>query len=769
MQAFAQPIFRFLRKRRFLAIWFCGALAVAATIVLAFSPLSPLDRLNALVFDAYQNLQPRPAAESPVVVVDIDDDSIRKFGQWPWPRSFLAGMIDRLGGMGAASIGLDILFSEPDRTSPALALAQLRDQGFQIVAPATNPSLDNDQVFAESFARSPVVSGLALADSVRTPPPDPKAGFSYGGTDPLEYLGAYQGSVRNLAPLDEAATGVGVISFPPGRDGIVREIPLISRYDNKLYPALSLELLRVAQGASTYVIRSTGAHGEQDTGSPGMVAVKDGDYEVPTGPEGKMWVYYARRPAAPVVPVLRLMSPEPDPAVVDMVAGRIVLIGTSAIGLRDLVSTPLASGLPGVLVHAEIIDQIVGGTFLSRPDWAVGAEVVAAVVLALLVLALLPWLPSFFNALVAAGAVTVGIAGGWLGFDWYKLLLSPILPVQCTLIAYGVGSGVRLLLSESERRYIRSAFSLYLAPSMVQRLVDNPQSLNLGGENRELTMLFCDIRGFTSLSEGLGPQELTVLLNNFLTPMTDVLMGNGATIDKYMGDAIMAFWNAPLPSADHQRRACRSVLQMQETLAALNRDLPRPISIGIGLNTGICCVGNLGIAAALRLFGDRRPGQRRLAGRGHDQAVRLDQSDLAKHGRRRCRPGADRDRQGAAGRPWRRNVDLHGARRQQLRRGGRVPRAEACPRPVPATLSQLRAGQGGRKPRRAGKHLPAGAQEDLFAVPRQAGKARHEPAAAGLDRRLRGREEIGRREPEAEVRDLNWTPGPKLSVNLAAQ
>jgi adenylate cyclase len=277
-----------------------------------------------------------------------------------------------------------------------------------------------------------------------------------------------------------------------------------------------------------------------------------------------------------------------------MVAGRIVLIGTSAIGLRDLVSTPLASGLPGVLVHAEIIDQIVGGTFLSRPDWAVGAEVAAAILLTLLVLALLPWLPSFFNALVAAGAVAIAIAGGWLGFDWYKLLLSPILPVQCTLIAYGVGSGVRLLLSESERRYIRSAFSLYLAPSMVQRLVDNPQSLNLGGENRELTMLFCDIRGFTSLSEGLGPHELTVLLNNFLTPMTDVLMGNGATIDKYMGDAIMAFWNAPLPSDDHQRRACRSVLQMQEALAQLNRDLPRPISIGIGLNTGICCVGNLG-------------------------------------------------------------------------------------------------------------------------------------------------------------------------------
>jgi adenylate cyclase len=594
MADFLKRARRYLRKRRFVAIWIAGMIAAGASIVAAFSPYSPLDRLSDLVFDAYQNLQPRPAAESPVVVVDIDDESIRRFGQWPWPRTFLADLIERLNGMGAATIGLDLLLSEPDRTSPALALAQLRDQGFQITSPPTNPPLDHDEVLAGAFGRAPVVSGLALAQTVKTPPPEPKAGISFGGADPLSYLQSYAGSVRNLTALDEAASGIGVISFPPARDGVVREIPLLSRYDTKLYPSLSIETLRVAQGASAFLVRSTGAHGEADTGLPGMVAVKVGNFEVPTGASGKMRVYYSSEPAAAVLPVHRIMSADQDPQVADTVAGRIVLIGTSAIGLRDLVSTPLTSALPGVLVHAEIIEQIVGGTFLSRPDWAIGAEVSLAIVLSIVVLAFLPWLPSGMNALVAANALAVSIAGGWLAFGWYKLLLSPILPVQCTLLAYGIGSGVRLLLSERERRYIRGAFSHYLAPSMVQQLMDNPQALNLGGENRELTLLFCDVRGFTGISEGLGPSELTQFLNDFLTPMTDVLMNNGATIDKYMGDAIMAFWNAPLAVPEHRRQACRSVLQMQEALAELNRNFSRPVSIGIGLSTGICCVGNLG-------------------------------------------------------------------------------------------------------------------------------------------------------------------------------
>jgi len=594
MDAFLTALVHLARRRRHAAIWATGILTVAGVLAAAFAPSSPIERLNLLVFDSYQRLKPRLAGESAVAVVDIDDESIRRLGQWPWSRTVLASMIDQLAEMGAAAIGLDIILSEPDRTSPALAVAQLEAQGFHISYGGEKTELDHDLLLAKAFSRSPVVAGLVLAEVATTPPPAPKAGFAFGGDNPASYLPGYPGSVRNLEILDAAAPGIGVFSFPPADDGVVRQIPLLSRYEANLYPSLSIESLRVAQGASTFIVRSTGAGGELDTGNPGMTALKAGEFEIPTGADGKIWVHYSATPAAPVIPVHRLLSAADDPALGETVAGRIVLIGTSAIGLRDLVSTPLASGVPGVLVHAEIIDQIIAGQFITRPDWAVGLEVVAAVGLSFLLLAFLPWLSTLANSLAALLGFSISVAGGWLAFADHQLLLSPILPALTCLLAYGTASGMRLLLSESESRYIRSAFDKYLSPAMVKRLVDNPQSLVLGGENRELTLLFCDIRSFTSISETMEPTELTVFLNDFLTPMSNVLMENGATIDKYMGDAIMAFWNAPLDVPDHRHKAAESVLSMLATLEKLNATLPRPVKIGIGLNTGVCCVGNLG-------------------------------------------------------------------------------------------------------------------------------------------------------------------------------
>jgi len=593
MRAFLTRLLHLARRRRYLAIWSAGLAVIALVIAGAYSPFSPLDRLNALVFDTYQKLKPRDAAESAVAVVDIDDESIRRLGQWPWPRTVLASVVDRLAAEGAAAIGLDIVLSEPDRTSPALAVAQLEGQGFQITQPGSVTELDHDRILAASFARAPVVTGLVLSEGLDTPAPPPRAGFAFAGENPAAYLPSFPGAVRNLPVLDEAAPGLGVFSFPRQEDGVVRQIPLISRQGDNLYPALSIEALRVAQGASTLVIRSTGASGEFDTGRPGMTALKVGEFEIPTGPDGRIWVHYTREPTSPLIPVHRLLG-DPDPELTAQIQGRIVLVGTSAVGLRDLVATPLSAAFPGVQVHAEIVDQIVNGKFLTRPDWAIGFEIVVAIGLGLLVLAFLPWLSTFANAVVAAAALALSIGVGWFAFASHDLLLSPILPAQTTLLVYGVGSGVRLLLSESESRYIRSAFSHYLSPAMVEQLVENPDALVLGGENRELTILFCDIRSFTSISETMEPTQLTVFLNNFLTPMTNVLMENGATIDKYIGDAIMAFWNAPLDVPQHRQRACESVLAMLDALDKLNATLEKPVKIGVGLNSGVCCVGNLG-------------------------------------------------------------------------------------------------------------------------------------------------------------------------------
>jgi adenylate cyclase len=319
MRAFVTRLLHFARRRRYLAIWSAGLLVIALVVGAAYSPFSPLDRLNYLVFDTYQKLKPREATESAVAVVDIDDESIRQLGQWPWSRTVLASVIDRLAAEGAAAIGLDIILSEPDRTSPALAVAQLENQGFQITYPGSGAELDHDKILAASFAKAPVVAGLVLSEGIFAAPPPAKGGFAFAGDNPAAYLPAYEGAVRNLPILDEAAPGLGVFSFPPAEDGVVRQIPLISRHGENLYPALSIESLRLAQGASGFIIRSTGASTEFDTGHSGMTALKVGALEIPTGPDGRIWVYYSREPTSPVIPVHRLLG-EPDPELRGLIA-----------------------------------------------------------------------------------------------------------------------------------------------------------------------------------------------------------------------------------------------------------------------------------------------------------------------------------------------------------------------------------------------------------------------------------------------------------------
>jgi adenylate cyclase len=376
---------------------------------------------------------------------------------------------------------------------------------------------------------------------------------------------------------------------------VVRTVPLVFSAQGNLYPSLGLEALRVAQGAGSYVVRSTGASGEADTGKPAMVALRDGALEVPTGAFGDFWIYYSGLPSMPTVAASDVL--DGDLAVLSAaVAGRIVLVGTSAVGLRDIVSVPMGYSTPGVRVHAEIIDQIVGQVFLTRPDWAPGAELAAAAILGLVLLAFAGRTGALVTSGVALVLIGVAVAASWWAFASERLLLDPLLPGLAVALCFLVTTPILLLLTDRERQFVRGAFSRYLSPTMVERLAADPESLALGGVERELTVLFSDIRGFTSLSEKMNPTELTALLNGFLTPMTDILLASEGTIDKYMGDAIMCFWNAPLDVAGHERKACLAALRMVEALAALNRGRDKPLKVGIGLNSAPCCVGNLGSA-----------------------------------------------------------------------------------------------------------------------------------------------------------------------------
>ncbi len=573
-------------------VGFIGLLTLAA-ILFWFGGNSPvLYRLSSLIFDLYQNLKPRQEAGAPIVIVDIDEASMRKVGQWPWPRSQIAQIVDQLGALGAADIAFDVVFSEPDRTSLGTAAETLRRAGAKVDLPADLP--DNDELLAQAFARNQVTAGVVLTNENNSEMPASKAGFAFAGADPQSYLMTFTGGLPNLPHLNNAATGLGFYSFPPNPDGIVRVVPLLARSHDNLYPALSIEALRVALGASSFIIRATGASGEADTGRPAMTALKVGNFEVPTGPESEFRVYFSGLPNVPRISAADFLDPAKAATYADQINGAIVLIGTSAVGLRDLVATPVSAAQPGVEVHAEIIDQILGGEFLTRPDWAPGAEIVLSVVLTLILLAAVLSLGPLLGAAAALVIISGVLATSWFAFANWDLVLDPILASGSVLSVYIVVTAILLLITDQERQFVRRAFAFYLSPAMVERLAEDPAALSLGGETREITILFSDIRGFTSLSEKMDPQQITGLLNRFLTPMSDVLMQSGATIDKYIGDAIMAFWNAPIATPDHPRQACLATLGMFEALDDLNRNEETPIKIGVGLNTGECCVGNLG-------------------------------------------------------------------------------------------------------------------------------------------------------------------------------
>lgn len=582
-------------------VWLAGLLAAALALVALDAAPRAVARLDTAVFDALQQLRPRAWGGAPVVVVDIDEASLARVGQWPWPRDVMARITTRLVDLGAAAVVFDVVFSEPDRTSPARAVEALRARGarvsFEDGGPTGAAALDNDRIFADAIAQANVVTALILNAEGRARPPSPKSGISFGGADPLTLLDAQDRAVANLPLLDEAAQGTGVVSMERGQT-VVRRAPLLFAADGQLHPALALEALRVAQGASSIRVRTSTASGELAGGArPAIVAVSVGALEVPTEAGGELRVYPSPAAAKPTLPIHRLLDAS-NTRIADLVAGRIALIGASAPGLMDLRATALENVVPGVTVHADIIDQIVTGTFLTRPDWAPGLEWLAALVLPVLVVLALPHATATAHALWAALLVAVAVAAAWLLFARASLLVSPILPVASVAAAYMAGSAARLLVTEREGRFVRSAFGLYLAPTLVEQLAREPEQLRLGGEERELTVLFCDIRGFTALSEGLDPVALTRLLNDFLTPMTRALMERGATIDKYMGDAIMAFWNAPVAQPDHPAAAARAMLDMRAALDELNERAAREgrprIEIGVGLNTGPCCVGNLG-------------------------------------------------------------------------------------------------------------------------------------------------------------------------------
>ncbi|HSV30353.1 MAG TPA: adenylate/guanylate cyclase domain-containing protein, partial [Candidatus Omnitrophota bacterium] len=284
--------------------------------------------------------------------------------------------------------------------------------------------------------------------------------------------------------------------------------------------------------------------------------------------------------------------------------GQILFVGSSAKGLLDLRATPLDPVVPGVELHAQVVEQLVLDQTLLRPDWTLGAELLYILVLGVLLLVLIEWIGALWAALVGSLFLASALGLSWTAYAQARWLLDPIFPMVSLLMVYLTASTLKFMHGEHERRFVRGAFSRYLSPALVEKLADSRAGLTLGGEMRNMTLLFCDVRGFTTISEQFDPQGLTHLINSFLTPMTGIILKTGGTIDKYIGDCIMAFWNAPLDDPEHARHGCLGALKMMDYLPVLNEQLRQeaevagrkhiPLAIGIGLNSGDCCVGNMG-------------------------------------------------------------------------------------------------------------------------------------------------------------------------------
>ncbi|QDF95778.1 adenylate/guanylate cyclase domain-containing protein [Azoarcus sp. DD4] len=547
---------------------------------------APAAGLRHAVFDQYQRWQPRVAVDRPVRVVDIDEESLSRLGQWPWPRTRLAALNDRLAQAGAAAVGFDILFAEPDRTSPP-RLAEMPG-----LPPALGAALgalpDHDAEFVRSLTGRPAVLGFAVEYGASTglPPAWPFRVVTVGEFD-RRPLGGYTKAIMPLPALASAAAGLGAISFAADADGIVRRAPMLLGLADGVVPSLDFELLRVAQRARNLQIQPGAGHAS--------AVLRTGAVSVPVNASGELWLHYARAPESPYLPAWRVLAGEVPAA---ELAGSIVLVGSSAKGLLDLRFSPLGGVVPGVEIHAQALNQILDAAVLLRPWWAEAVELLVVLVGAAVVTAL-----ALRLRVVPAAAATLlmvtGICGAaWQAFAAHRLLLDPALPALTVLAVFITAGVARHRREELRQRWLRQAFARYVSPNLVDHLVRHPESLRLGGERRVCSFVFTDIAGYTRLIEDLDPAEAVGLLNDYLAGMVEIAFRHQGTLDRIVGDAVAVLFSAPLVQDDHGARALACALDLRRFTDAYAATLQaRGIAFGhtrIGVHSGEVIVGNFG-------------------------------------------------------------------------------------------------------------------------------------------------------------------------------
>lgn len=589
-----------------------GFLLTVISLVIFFLGIPFLELVELKAYDLHFTTRGATERGPEVAIVAIDEKSIDELGRWPWPRSTMADLVEKLGDYGASAIVFDIVFSEPDNTSGLEYLRELkgtlkkRGVGADAIIEKMVKERDNDAIFARSIKKNPsVMLGYyfyTTIDEIAHRKKDQKKSGKVifpsalsivrdiDGTNTNPDIIETLGIEENIDLISESSKEFGYFNIVPDVDGTIRRVPLVMEYKGGYYPHLALEAVRMFIGSPALTL---------NTAEYGVDSIMLGNYAITTDERGMALINYrGPKKTFPHYSFSDILSGTlPEGALKD----KVVLVGATATGIYDLRVTPFDAAFPGIEIHASIIDNILGGDFIFRPDWVILFDLLAILVLGIFLAIFIPRIKAVYSAITIVVLCAVYIYFNDYVFAHMNMWLSVVYPVFTIFFVAGGVTIFQYMTEEKKKREIKNAFSHYVSPSLVDIVVKNPEILRLGGEEKRLTVLFSDIRGFTSVSEGLEPQALVRLMNDYLTPMTDLIFNNEGTVDKYMGDAIMAFWGAPVEQLDHASKACKTALAMMKLLNELQSVWKKhgveEIDIGIGLSTGKVTVGNMGSLA----------------------------------------------------------------------------------------------------------------------------------------------------------------------------
>ncbi len=538
------------------SLWSCVTVIFILIGIRIYDP-DIVEQIRLINFDYYQKYQETIQSES-VVLLDIGEQSLDIKGQWPFPRQEFAQMISDLRNANAGMIGFTILFPEVDR-------------------------FGGDEVFASWVKDNGII--LSQTTSQKSSDISPFVGLAVlGDGDPATFAYKYGGVVSNIEQIQQGAWGVGMLSSSPEVDNSVRRIPLVVQVDDKLYPSFGIEVVRVMSDKMSYTLKV------EPTGIENM---RIPPYEpVKTDYTGSVWIDWSSE-----FERYEYGTPLPD------LQGKTVIVGVTAEGIQPLITTPTGFKLPHE-IQASLIHTLTGGKQISRPSWTTLVEISSLFLLSLIILLTVYFLPIWLSALVFGGSIVGVGSGAFYSWNEFGFLIDISYILTSLLLVFSHSNFNNFYIQYKLRQQIKGQFGTYLSPDMVDMLVKDPSLMKLGGDRKDMTFLFADIVGFTPISEAYmkkdDPEGLVELINMFLDRFTKIILANGGTIDKYMGDCIMAFWNAPLPCDEHAHMAVKSAIEIELECEKMNKELQDQglglplVKMGTGVNTGPCIVGNMG-------------------------------------------------------------------------------------------------------------------------------------------------------------------------------